>query len=380
MSFQIIKSNILSVRCDAIVNPTDEIFSGSGGLDAQIHAAAGPELRRDCDRIGSLAVGSAVITESHLGNCSHVIHTAAPWWENGEEEVAGLRRCYRSCLEIVSECGFEEVAFPLIGSGTRGFPKELVLQTASEEISEYLNGHDGVQIILVVHDKAEFQPNPALLARLDRYINHVQWQEEVCDSMPLASTAAFPAITDEDIEAERKKQAKYQQSFPESAVPDTAARKGKNSGLFRPRGQREEERPLPKSAKRRGVLPKIPFKYGSEAVLDESFSQMVLRKIDEKGFKKDSDCYNRANIDRRLFSRIRSDQNYHPKKTTALALAIALELSLDETKELLMKAGYSLSHSILFDVVIEGCILERRYNIFEVNEILFYYDQPLLGG
>ena len=107
---------------------------------------------------------------------------------------------------------------------------------------------------------------------------------------------------------------------------------------------------------------------------------MVLRKIDEKGFKKDSDCYNRANIDRRLFSRIRSDQNYHPKKTTALALAIALELSLDETKELLMKAGYSLSHSILFDVVIEGCILERRYNIFEVNEILFYYDQPLLGG
>ena len=128
------------------------------------------------------------------------------------------------------------------------------------------------------------------------------------------------------------------------------------------------------------IVPFETFESERGVILDESFSQMVLRKIDERGFEKDSNCYGRANIDRRLFSRIRCDQNYHPKKTTAVALAIALELSLSETKELLMKAGYSLSHSILFDVIVEYCILQQNYNIFEINELLFYYDQPLLGG
>ena len=115
-------------------------------------------------------------------------------------------------------------------------------------------------------------------------------------------------------------------------------------------------------------------------MLDESFSQMVMRKIDEKGYKKDSDCYGRANLDRRLFSRLRCDENYHPKKTTALALAVALELSLEETGELLQKAGYSLSRSILLDVIVEYCILQKNYDIFQINELLFQYDQPLLGG
>lgn len=340
MPLKIVRNDITKMKLDAIVSATDPAFSGSGGADGSIQRAAGHGSL--LKRLGALRPGEAKLTRAGRLPCKYLIYTVGPVWQGGDRgEAEVLASCYRKCLELAEKKDCKSLAFPLISSGSFGCPKDLVLHTAVSAISAFLLERE-MEVYLVVYDRQAYRLSAKLFADIKAYIddNYVQEQSQLWGKRGLPMSRAMPAV-EGSVE------------FPElSGEPADLA------PLMAARGPSLEE-----------LL----------GHLDESFSQMLLRKIDEAGMS-DAQCYKKANIDRKLFSKIRSDINYRPSKPTAIALAVALELPLAEMKELLEKAGFALSHSSKFDIVVEYFVSRGNYNIFEINEALFAFDQRLLGG
>ncbi len=332
MPIQIIRQDITKIECDAIVNAAKNSLLGGGGVDGAIHKAAGEELLEECKTLGGCDTGKAKITGAYNLPCKYVIHTVGPVWHNGfMGEEKKLISCYRESLNLAKENGCESVAFPLISSGAYGYPKDKALKVAIDTISEFLLDND-MLVYIVIFDKKAFDIGKKLFADIRTFIDDRYIEEHPYN---------------------------LQRSVRLNECADESVCYGEKASLLCP----------------------IAFEDNLESWLgqvDESFSQMLIRKIDEKGMT-DAECYKKANIDRKLFSKIRNDINYKPKKTTAIAFAISLELSLKETEEMLMKAGYALSHSSKFDIIIEYFITKGNYNIFEINEALFAFDQVLLG-
>lgn len=334
MPLQIIRNDITKMKVDAIVNAANSSLLGGGGVDGSIHRAAGPELLAECKALGGCETGSAKITKGYRLPCKYVIHAVGPRWRDGNHrEREKLVSCYRTSLALAKAHGCETVAFPLISSGIYGYPKDQALKVAIDTISDFLLGND-MTVYIVIFDRTAYQIGEKLFSDIAAYIDD-NYVDEHTDSRS-ERLRRMQMLSDEPVES----------SF--SAPPPSMAASTKTLD-------------------------------DALAQIDESFSEMLLRKIDEKGMT-DAQCYKKANIDRKLFSKIRSDRLYKPSKATALAFAIALELPLDETKEMLMKAGFALSHSNKFDIIIEYFIENENYNVFEINEALFAFDQSLLGA
>ena len=331
MPLQIVRNDITKMKVDAIVNAANSSLLGGGGVDGCIHRAAGPELLLECKTLGSCETGNAKITKGYRLPCKYVIHAVGPRWRDGKHgEREKLVSCYRTSLALAKEHGCETVAFPLISSGIYGYPKDQVLKVAIDTISDFLLEND-MTVYIVIFDRKAYQIGEKLFSDIAAYIDDTYVDEHT------------------DSRASQLRRMQMLSEEPEKAIygaPMAASAKSLDDALSQ---------------------------------IDESFSEMLLRKIDEKGMT-DAQCYKKANIDRKLFSKIRSDKLYKPSKPTAIAFAIALELSLDETKDMLMKAGFALSHSNKFDIIIEYFIEHGNYNVFEINEALFAFDQSLLGA
>ena len=334
MPLQIVRNDITKMEVDAIVNAANSSLLGGGGVDGCIHRAAGPELLAEGKTLGGCETGSAKITKGYRLPCKYVIHAVGPRWRDGKHgEREKLISCYRTSLAFAKEHGCETVAFPLISSGIYGYPKDQALKVAIDTISDFLLEND-MTVYIVIFDRKAYQIGEKLFSDIAAYIDD-NYVDEHTDSRSEQSRR-MQMLSDEPEE----------ETFGAPLAPMAASAKTLDDALSQ---------------------------------IDESFSEMLLRKIDEKGMT-DARCYKKANIDRKLFSKIRSDKLYKPSKPTALAFAIALELPLDETKELLMKAGFALSHSNKVDIIIEYFIEHGNYNIFEINEALFAFDQSLLGA
>lgn len=353
MPLQIIRNDITKMKVDAIVNAANSSLLGGGGVDGCIHHAAGPELLAECRTLGGCETGSAKITGAGKLPCKYVIHAVGPRWRGGRYgERDKLISCYRTSLELAKEKNCETVAFPLISSGIYGYPKDQALRIAIDTISQFLFENE-MTVYLVIFDRKSYQISGKLYADIAAYIDD--------------------NYADEHSDSYRKRLRRMNVFLNREPVCEKTIREqhGEASICERPDEALDSAPAMPMAARKSMSLDDALNR------IDESFSEMLLRKIDEKGMT-DAQCCKRANIDRKLFSKIRSDRLYKPSKPTAIAFAIALELSLEETKDMLMKAGFALSHSSKFDIIIEYFIENGNYNIFEINEALFAFDQSLL--
>ena len=340
MPFLLIRNDITKMKVDAIVNAAKNSLLGGGGVDGAIHRAAGPQLLEECRTLGGCKTGEAKITNGYNLPAKYVIHTVGPIWNGGEHnEKKLLVSCYASSLALAKENNCESVAFPLISAGAYGYPKDQAFRIAMDTIKSFLVDND-MLVYLVLFDKSSVYSTGKLKLDIQQYIDD-RYVEENGDGH-------FERI---------RRMASYGVDMLKSKHIDTESHDAE--------------------CLRMSAMPSRSLEEYLE-LMDESFSQMLLRKIKESGMT-EVECYKKANIDRKLFSKIKNDKGYKPSKPTAISFAIALRLSLADTKELLEKAGFALSHASKFDIIIEYFIRKENYNVFDINEALYEFDQPLLG-
>lgn len=351
MPFQIIRNDITKVRADAIVNTADPRPLVGGGTDWAIHEAAGPELLEARRRIGEIPVGQAAATPAFRLPARYVLHTVSPAWIDGQhQEEALLRRAYDAALSLADALGCRSVAFPLMAAGTCGFPRELALATAIRAFTDFLLDHE-LQIDLVLFNAEAFGIAGSIFDDLksyvdDRYVSERNEEEYLVDrvSQPLANKRFGRP------EPRRARAA-------EAAVFDACA---------------PQAAPLPPSAAHAAALEEL-----LRAQHESSFSEYLLDLLKERSGK-DSEVYKRAEVSKQLFSKILNNKNYQPTKSTAIQLAIGLQLDLPQTQKLLEKAGYALTRSSKADLVVEYCIDRKIYSVSFINEALLDCGLPLL--
>ena len=390
MPFRIVRDNIINVKADAIVNTANPRPVVGTGVDTAIYEAAGRDLLlAERRKIGKIRRGDAAATPAFALPAKCIIHTVGTHWRGGlfgERKI--LASCYRRSLSVAKEQGCGSIALPLLAAGVYGFPKDVALTIALDEIRAFLMDND-MDVTLVVFDRDAYALSSKLLFDVQAFIDDQQVAEANRTEYTFKANPVSDAYGLSDFgnavygmeRADRDLQEELRSPMP----PAGAGAPAKTAPLPFAGAQvdsapRMKSTALPDEAD----LAEVPI----ETVLEKtelpdfevgmSFRDKLFELIDARGLT-DPEVYKRANIDRKLFSKIRSNEDYTPKKKTALALAVALELTLEETEDLIARAGYALSPSDLFDTIIKFFISRRNYDIYLINATLFSYDQQLLG-
>ena len=322
MPLHIIRNDITKMRVDAIVNTTNEKMIGYSGVDLAVHNGAGPELDAECTKVAPLGLGMAKITKGYNLPAKYIIHTSGPIWRGGlRGESIILKSCYTESLKLAIANGCESVAFPLISSGAYGYPKDKVLKFAIQVITEFLYEHE-LLVYICVFDRQSYEFSRQLFCEIKEAIKDVEEKHKTL-------FCSAPICTED-------------RSDTTGSVANKSLREYMKN-------------------------------------MDKPFAYKLFDWIDKRQMT-DVECYKKANVDKKTFSKIKCNPDkYRPSKQTAVAFAIALELDLEETQDLLASAGTTLSRGIVFDKIIRYFIQKKIYDIFVINEALFEFDQVLLG-
>jgi len=331
MPFRIVRNDITRVSADAIVNSANPKPVVGSGTDTAIYKAAGMEkLLQERRKIGDIAVGSAAVTPAFDLDARYIIHTVGPVWrggEKGEEEL--LRSCYTESMKLAVELSCESVAFPLISAGNYGFPADVALRAATSAIFDFLMENE-IEVLLVVYGRRAFDTSSRMFPDVKEYVDEAYVRE----NSPREHRRRRPyrrEITEREFFAQEALVTEIRQS-----IDDMLDGVGK------------------------------------------TFSEHLMDLIIEKDVR-NSEVYRGANLSKQLFSKMISNKNYTPKKPTACALALSLHLDVDETNELLEKAGMVLSSSSKFDIMIRYFLENKMYNVVANNIQLYQRGLPMMG-
>lgn len=365
MPFTIVRNDLTRMNVDAIVNTANPKPLIGTGTDSAIYKAAGAEkLLKERIKIGEIARGEAAITGAYSLPAKYIIHTVGPVWSDGTSGEADLlRSCYRNSLALALKRKCKSIAFPLISTGNYGFPKDLALKIVVETVEQFLTDHD-MMIFLVVFGSDTTRLSEKLFSEIEELITDDYAEAKAAEEYALNYDLG-EELSNYDRRRDRRRDLYSEEEDACYEMPDE---------FPMAEASHSYDYPVEKSSGKSSVLKSLkPSKRTLEKLLaqkNETFSQMLLRLIKERGIT-NAQAYKKANQDKRLFSKIKNDKNYSPDKKTVLAFALGLELTLDETKDLLLRAGYAFSPSNNFDKVIQYCIETKEYNIFEIEIILY---------
>ena len=386
MPFQIVRNDITKMEVDAIVNTANPTPGYGLGTDTAVYEAAGvEELLAKRKEIGIIERGASAITPGYKLPARYIIHTVGTAWEGGdkgEEEI--LKSCYRSVFKVALENDINSLAFPLLASGCYGFPRGLALKIALSEIEAFMSDHD-MELYLVVFDEKTFSISSELYGDIDEYIN---------DNYVAAKTAE-----EYDFDFDLAEEVREIMPTPEPRRLFAFGRPGKTGAEPAKRSERKAAKGDGAVAESQAMLaeetlpsydtgrlpvisaPMAPGRNLDDVIknLDKTFMEMVFSFADERGMT-DAEVQKRANLERKAFSKLKCGTTKNPSKATALALAVALRLSLDDTKDLLSRAGLALSPCSKQDLIVRYFIEHEIYDVFAINIALFDHGEPPIGN
>ncbi|NLZ75336.1 MAG: hypothetical protein GX914_02410 [Erysipelotrichia bacterium] len=330
MPLEIITGSIVEQKTDIIVSCNNSKMIAVGGNSLAIFNKIGYRKAKKLTKDYRNLKTAEIAVTSGFDLCQKIIHVVSPIYdESSDNNEELLFAAYNNVLNKAKELFANSISFPLLSADGNNYPKQLALDIAIKAIGSFIKDNEiDVKLVLLPEEKS----NEVKYPELHRLINEAKTEKEEKRDFKAASHRLGMMVAG-DLAKEAFDFCEYQEADLEDYLDK----------------------------------------------MDISFSKTVLKLIDEKGYT-DSEVYKRANLDRRVFSKLRSSDDYQPSKTTAIALAFALKLSASQTDDLLLKAGYSLSKSNIADIIVRYCLNSEIYDIYEVNETLFKYNQKQLGS